>query len=246
MPPVIFDPRILYEDNHILVVAKPPGMPSQGGRSAVPDLVGWLKRDLALRHGKPGEAFLGLVHRLDQPVSGLMVFAKTSKAASRLSLAFRDRKVSKLYLAIVMGEPPADRGEFCDKLSRREVGGKVRLSDEADAYEARLGWQVLSRSGEGEEALLLVDLMTGRRHQIRVQLSGHGLPILGDRRYGLLDSRDQAVPTIALHACGLTFPHPVRPEIMSFRLAPAINPSFSAEDSLAFDAHFSAPGEQDL
>jgi 23S rRNA pseudouridine1911/1915/1917 synthase len=196
-----------------------------------------LKRDLEIRYRKPGKAYLGLVHRLDQPVSGLMVFAKTSKAASRLSRAFRTRQVQKLYLAIVRGQPEGDQGSMRDILSRKEIGGRVRrqISDQ-EGCEAVLNWRVLSRDQGRGEALLLIELITGRRHQIRAQMATHGLPLLGDRRYGLMDERDRIVPTIALHACGLSFPHPVSGETMTFRLAPDINPSFSEEDALAFEA----------
>ncbi|NLA96195.1 MAG: RNA pseudouridine synthase [Clostridiaceae bacterium] len=237
MPAPFETPQILYEDNHLLVAAKPPGIPSQSGRSSLPDMAGLLKRDLALRHEKPGNVFLGLVHRLDQPVSGLMVFAKTSKAASRLSQSFRTRQVQKLYLGIVRGIPDVDEGVMCDVLSRREIDGRVRRVKDHEGYVAELNWRLLSRDRGRGEALLLINLITGRRHQIRAQMAEHGLPLLGDRRYGLMDDRDQAVPTVALHACCLTFAHPVKKESLSFRLGPAINPSFSAKDAETFETY---------
>ncbi len=230
-------PSILYEDNHILLAIKPPGLPSQSGRSGRPDMLGLLERDLAQRAGKPGRAFLGLVHRLDQPTSGLMVFAKTSKAASRLSRAFRDRQVKKTYLAICRGLTQASEGHMQDRLSRQEVEGRVQVLEGQEGYEALLDWQLLRVDKEKEESLLLLDLITGRRHQIRVQLASRDLPLLGDRRYGLMDARDQGVPTLALHACGLSFPHPTLKKPLTFWLGPEINPSFSKEDQAAFD-HF--------
>ncbi len=235
---MIFEtPQILFEDNHLLVALKPPGLPAQSGRQSLPDMAGLLKRDLALRHGKPGQVFLALVHRLDQPVSGLMVFAKTSKAASRLSKAFRERQVEKDYLALVRGLPGGNEGSMSDCLSRKEIDGRVRLVADGEGYRADLKWKVLARDEGREEALLLIDLITGRRHQIRAQMAAHGLPLLGDRRYGLMDERDGQVPTIALHACGLSFPHPVREELMTFRSGPGINPSFSEENARVFEAY---------
>ena len=230
-------PSILYEDNHILLAVKPPGLPSQAGRSGRPDMLGLLERDLAQRAGKPGRAFLGLVHRLDQPTSGLMVFAKTSKAASRLSQAFRDRQVKKTYLAICRGLPQASQGHMQDRLSKQEVGGRVQVLEGQEGYEARLDWQLLNVDKEKEESLLLLDLITGRRHQIRVQLASRDLPLLGDRRYGLMDARDLGVPTLALHACGLQFPHPTLKKPLTFWLGPDINPSFSKGDREAFDGY---------
>ncbi len=236
--PVLFEtPQILYEDNHLLVAVKPPGIPSQSGPFSSPDMIGLLKRDLALRYQKTGNVFLGLVHRLDQPVSGLMVFARTSKAASRISQSFRTRQVQKLYLGIVREIPEDDEGVMCDVLSRKEIDGRIRRVRDHEGYEAELSWKLLSRDQGRGEALLLIDLVTGRRHQIRAQMAGHGLPLLGDRRYGLMDDRDQAVPTVALHACGLAFAHPVKKDFLSFRLGPAINPSFSAKDAETFETY---------
>lgn len=297
---------ILYEDNHVLVVLKPPGAPSQPDKSTAPDMLGLLKRHLAIRDQKKGEAWLGLVHRLDRPTSGLMVFAKTSKAASRMSKTFRGREVKKYYLARIRGIPDQEGGTLCDYLSAREIGGCVRLlatnsasdpmttsksilsdpsdvqlsekntrerlpdpsnknslpelvdeklaepSDELfspklngekrqlnDARMAELAWAVISSMNRHSvnESLLFVELLTGRRHQIRVQFAGRGFPILGDRRYGYNDKRDLSVPTLALHACGLIFPHPVRKTTMAFYADPSINPSFCQDDVDAFNLY---------
>ena len=297
---------ILYEDNHVLVVLKPPGAPSQPDKSTAPDMLGLLKRHLAIRDQKKGEAWLGLVHRLDRPTSGLMVFAKTSKAASRMSKTFRGREVKKYYLARIRGIPDQEGGTLCDYLSAREIDGCVRLlatnsasdpmttsksilsdpsdvqlsekntrerlpdpsnknslpelvdeklaepSDELfspklngekrqlnDARMAELTWAVISSMNRHSvnESLLFVELLTGRRHQIRVQFAGRGFPILGDRRYGYNDKRDLSVPTLALHACGLIFPHPVRKTTMAFYADPSINPSFCQDDVDAFNLY---------
>ncbi len=252
--------NILYEDNHVLVVLKPPGVPSQPDRSAAPDMLGLLKRHIAIRDRKKGDAWLGLVHRLDRPTSGLMVFAKTSKAASRMSESFRGRDVKKYYLAIVRGIPDQAGGTLRDYLSVRPIGGRVHLlatditSDpltisgkdrlslsnetiQKDGKTAALTWAAIDSSirHDASETLLFIELLTGRRHQIRVQLAERGLPILGDRRYGSNDERDLSVPTIALHACGIVFPHPVRRITLAFYADPSINPSFIQEDVDAFN-----------
>ncbi len=264
--------NILYEDNHVLIVLKPAGVPSQPDRSTAPDMLGLLKRYLITRDRKKGDAWLGLVHRLDRPTSGLMVFAKTSKAASRMSKSFRGRDVKKYYVAKVRGIPDQERGTFRDYLSSREIEGRVRLltsedtsdpmtsserkgSDTPtcislpevkgesrkleDARVAELTWSTIcsSNAHAADETLLFIELLTGRRHQIRVQLSGRGFPILGDRRYGYNDERDLVVPTLALHACGLVFPHPVQKRTLAFYADPSINPSFAEEDVEAFNVY---------
>ncbi len=235
-------PTLLYEDNHILVIVKPPGIATQAGRHSAPDLLELLKRDLAVRHKKPGEAFLGLVHRLDQPASGLMVFAKTSKAASRLSESFRQNRVQRSYLAIGRGLAAEDSGVLEDTLSKNTLDGRVRLVEEGEGSLASLSWQVLARKQTLAETLFLIELHTGRRHQIRVQMAAHGFPLLGDRRYGLMDKRDSSVPTVALHACRLAFPHPVKDQQMEFENGPAINPAFEAEDTKIFEAYLESSG----
>lgn len=230
-------PEILFEDNHLLVAVKPPGLPSQSGSFAGPDMLGLLKRDLAVRHHKPGEAYLGLVHRLDQPTSGLMVFAKTSKAASRLSEAFRTRAVKKFYLAVTREIPEGLQGVMADSITKKEVDGKVQIWPGPGGYPAELKWILLDKDQVKGEALLLIDLITGRKHQIRAQMEAHKIPLLGDRRYGRGDARDLEVPTVALHACGLSFPHPVRKEPLTFWLPPEINPSFPREAAPIFQAY---------
>ena len=221
---ILETPDILFEDNHLLVAVKPSGVMSQAGRSAAPDMLTLLKRHIKLRDYKPGEVFLGLVHRLDQPTSGLMVFAKTSKAAGRLSESFRGRDVEKLYLAVVRGIPERLEGSLIDYLSKKIVNGRVTRDDQGD--EAILQYQCLMQDKAKNESLLLINLVTGRRHQIRAQLSLRGMPVLGDRRYGKTDSRDREVPTLALHAAGLSFIHPVKKERLTFWQGPQINPSF--------------------
>jgi 23S rRNA pseudouridine1911/1915/1917 synthase len=196
--------RVLYEDNHLLGLAKPAGLLSQGGPAGVVALTDLID---AYRHeaeGKPGRAYVGLVHRLDRNVSGAMVVAKTSKAAARLSAAFRERPAAlvKLYLAWVEGVPAAPVGELVHRL-RREGGVTRPAADgDGDGREARLRYRVVGRGRRC--ARMEVRLHTGLPHQIRAQLALLGHPLRGDRKYGGGPWRRPA-----LHAVRLTVPHPV-------------------------------------
>ncbi|MEO0558427.1 MAG: RNA pseudouridine synthase [Bacteroidota bacterium] len=208
---------ILYLDNQLLVVDKPAGMLSQEDRTGDLDVVTWAKGEIKQRFGKPGNVFIGLVHRLDRPVSGVMVLARTSKAAGRLSDQFRRRAIDKRYLTVVEGGLAAE-GQAIDWLLKGEHGTVRRvLPNTPGAKEARLRWRQLA--ADSRHALVEVELMTGRAHQIRVQLAGLGAPIVGDLRYGasapLGDGRG-----IALHAVRLTLDHPTRKERMTWTSAP--------------------------
>ena len=208
--------RILYEDNHLLVVEKPANLPVQADASGDTDLLSLLKKYIRERYKKPGEAYLGLVHRLDRPVGGAMVFAKTSKAAARLSAQFRSHEAKKRYCAIVSGEPKA--GEtLTDWLIKDETtfSSRVVPAETAGAKEARLRYSLLGRASG--KALLDVELFTGRPHQIRVQLQNAGLPIEGDQRY---NPAAQAGTQICLWAYALTITHPTLKEQMTFFSAP--------------------------
>lgn len=208
--------NILYEDNHLLVVEKPVNLPVQADASGDPDLLGTLKAYVKERYNKPGEAYLGLVHRLDRPVGGVMVFARTSKAAARLSEQFRSHKAKKRYVAVVEGCPkPSD--SLCDFLVKDERTNTSRVvpAGTAGAKEARLQYRCLAR--EGGLALLDVSLDTGRPHQIRVQLAHAGLPILGDQRY---NKAAAAGTQIRLFAYALTLTHPTLGEPLRFFARP--------------------------
>ena len=191
--------EVLFEDNHVLCVSKPAGLLSQGGprgEASLPDLVAAYRREA---EGKAGRAFVGLVHRLDRNVSGALVLAKTTKAASRLAATFRGREgLVKSYLAWVGGVPEPRAGALVDRLAR--AGGMTHV--DAGGREARLGYVV---EGTGpDSARVRVDLETGVTHQIRAQFASAGHPLVGDAKYG---GRKGARP--ALHARRLAFPHPV-------------------------------------
>jgi 23S rRNA pseudouridine1911/1915/1917 synthase len=203
---------ILYQDNHCLALDKPAGMLSQGditGERSVVDVArDWIKEEFK----KPGNVYVGLVHRLDQVTSGVVLLARTSKGASRLSEQFRDGKVGKTYLAMVEGFPASDEGEWEDFLWKDEATNVVRTAepDEPGARRACLKYRVVER-GRATSTIELIP-GTGRGHQLRVQLSSRGLPILGDRKYGAskaLSARDGGL-RIALHAMELSFSHPTK------------------------------------
>jgi 23S rRNA pseudouridine1911/1915/1917 synthase len=204
------DPVLLFEDNHCLALNKPAGMPTQGDESGDLSLVDWAREDLRVRHRKPGNVFVGLVHRLDRPVWGVVLLGRTSKGASRLSEQFREGTVEKVYWAIVEGSPDADEGTWRDLLVKDDRENVVRVGE--GGKEAVLSFRVLDR--RRGRSLLEVRPVSGRSHQIRVQLSSRGLPILGDLKYGA-SSRVPAEDgghRVALHARSIRFRHPTRPE----------------------------------
>jgi 23S rRNA pseudouridine1911/1915/1917 synthase len=208
---------VLYEDNHCLAVNKPSGLLSQGDATGDPSLVSWARDYLKARYGKPGNVYVGLVHRLDRPTSGAVLLARTSKAASRLSDQFRSGKIKKTYWAIVEGQPEPPEGEWVDFLEKDRRLNQVRLIDEPtrEGQTARVHYRVV-QCGGGFSKLELRPA-TGRSHQLRVQLAGRGLPIVGDRKYGaatILEAED-GQRRIALHARELSFTHPTREEVIS-------------------------------
>jgi len=201
--------KILYEDNHLLVVEKPINVPVQGDASGDLDLLRMAKGYVKEKYQKAGEVFLGLVHRLDRPVGGVMVFARTSKAAARLTAQFKARQVKKRYVAIVDGDPPA-AAVLTDCLLKDERTNTTVVVPEG-GKQAELRFQTLARNGG--QSLLDIQPDTGRPHQIRVQLAHAGLPIHGDMRY-----HPQAKPgtQIRLWAYALTLSHPTQGEKMTF------------------------------
>lgn len=204
--------NVLYEDNHLLALNKPPGIPTQGAEAGKPSLLTLAKAYIKDKHAKPGNVFLGVVSRLDAAVSGAVVFARTSKAAARLSEQFRQRTVHKVYWAVTVGAPAPS--EVCtDWLVKDEARQRMRVCGEgtADARLARLTYRRLQRLSGGW--LLEVTLETGRKHQIRAQLAARGLAILGDRKYG---SVRPFAAGIALHSRSLQLVHPTKGDPMTF------------------------------
>ena len=205
--------QVLFEDNHLLVVNKPAGIATMGTAAGTTSMVTLAKAYLKQQYKKPGNVYLGVVSRLDSLVSGVLVFARTSKAAARLSEQFRERETQKIYWAVVEGVPQPKSGELVHWLSKDESQQRmvVRSKKSADAQEARLKYQTLRKFTRG--TLLEVELQTGRKHQIRVQLAATGHPILGDRKYG---SQEPFPAGIALHARSLTIEHPTLKQPLTF------------------------------
>ena len=203
---------VLFEDNHLIVAIKPAGVLSQSDGSNAPDMLTILKAYIKEKYQKPGEVYLGLVHRLDRPVSGVMVFARTSKAASRLSEQIRSRKVEKLYRCVVNGVLEGE-GRLENYISKDESTNTVTVSDtEKPGYKASyLDYKAL----DSKDGLTLVEvkLGTGRSHQIRAQMAHSGFPLIGDQKYG---KKDERTKDIALEAYKLSFEHPVKREFITF------------------------------
>ncbi len=194
--------QILHCDNHLLVVYKPGGLPVQADVTADPDLLTLAKAWIAQEFHKPGAVWLGLVHRLDRPARGVVVLARTSKAAARLSLQFRERTTEKTYRVVVHGQPEPPSGELTHWLESDDRGSRVVAP--GHGKEARLAYRTLST--QGDKTLLEIDLHSGRKHQIRVQMAAIGCPVLGDLRYGApLPLPDR---NIALLAYRLVLQHP--------------------------------------
>lgn len=202
--------RILYEDNHLIAVDKPAGLLVQGDDTRDPTLLDAVKAYLKRAYDKPGNVYLGLVHRLDRPVSGVIVLARTSKAASRVAGQFRDGAPDKRYLAVVegrLGETDAELVAYLAAKGDDHGVTRASLQSFAGAREARLRYRVIGAGGD--RSLVEVELLTGRRHQIRAQFALAGCPIWGDRKYG---SAHDLGRRIALHAQRLTVAHPITGE----------------------------------
>jgi 23S rRNA pseudouridine1911/1915/1917 synthase len=198
--------QVLYEDNHLIAVYKPAGVLVQSDKTGDATLMDEVKLYLKTKYQKTGNVFLGLIHRLDRPVSGVILFAKTSKGASRLSEQFREHTVEKIYHAWVVGKPKQDKGELVHYILKNEKNNKVEIFDkpQAGAQRAELDYEVVEK--KPGMSLLKVTLGTGRSHQIRSQLARIGCPIVGDIKYGG-NNRSASDPhhSIALAATSLTF-----------------------------------------
>lgn len=205
--------EVLYQDNHLLVINKPALLATMGVAEGTPSVVTEAKRYLKQKYQKPGNVYVGVVSRLDTMVSGVLVLARTSKAAARLSEQFRESKPEKTYWAAVERTPPSAQGELIHWVHKDEKLHRMTIAKPhaAGAQKARLSYRV--RQTTGKATLLEVALETGRKHQIRLQLATLGSPILGDRKYG---SRQPFPHGIALHARSLAIDHPTTRERMTF------------------------------
>ncbi len=212
---------ILYEDNHILVAIKPQNIPSQADQSKDVDMLSLVKQYIKEKYNKEGNVYVGLVHRLDRPTGGIMLFAKTSKAASRLSDEFKNNKISKTYYAVTNSIPKDKQGVLEHYLKKDEKNNIVKVvpRGESGAKEAKLYYEVLQTNENN--ALVEVKLLTGRSHQIRVQFSAIGCSLVGDNKYGKVVS--QTSNNLALWAGRLEFIHPVTKEKMVFACPPMLD-----------------------
>ena len=210
--------NILYEDNQIIVVEKEPNIPSQQDKTEDLDMLTQVKNYVKEKYNKPGEVYIGLVHRLDRPVGGVMVFARTSKAASRLSEQVRNKTFKKKYLAVVDGKIDEAKGILEDYLYKDERNNisKVVDKNKKNAKYARLDYEVLDYDEKRDLSLVKINLHTGRHHQIRVQFSHFNHSLYGDQKYGKRGKQKQ----IRLWAYELEIEHPVKKEKMIFKSLP--------------------------
>lgn len=210
--------NIVYEDNHLLVVVKPNNIPVMADSSKDLDLLSMLKNYLVKKYDKPGEAFLGLVHRLDRPTGGIMVFAKTSKCAKRLQEQIQNGDMEKSYLAVLDGVPKEPAGKLVNYLKKNEKTNEVRVVPSATvgAKRAELDYKVLEE--KDGISLARVKLITGRGHQIRVQMAHIGCPLVGDMKYNPNAVKNKSY--LGLWAYELKLNHPITNETMTFRVYP--------------------------
>ena len=205
------DLKILYEDNSIIVVVKPKGILSQSDITNEKDMLTILKEYIKEKYQKPGNVYLGLVHRLDKPVGGVMVFARNSKSASRLSEQIRKGQMQKYYYAVIHGIMVKKEGILIDKIEK--IDNKRVLLNTKNGKEAKLEYRVLNE--KDNLSLIDIHLLTGRYHQIRLQFSSRGYPLYGDELYG-----SKVKDNIALFAYRLSFYHPITHELMTFEIEP--------------------------
>ena len=210
--------NVLYEDNHVIVVEKPVNIPSQGDKTGDVDMLSIVKHYLKEKYQKPGEVYLGLIHRLDRPVGGVMVFAKTSKAAARLSEQVRTKQFEKQYLVVVDGKMQQEKGILEDYLLKNERNNisKVVKEGTKNAKLASLDYEVLKYAEDIQLSVVKVNLHTGRHHQIRVQFASRGHSLYADQKYGTRGRGKQ----IALWAYKLSFYHPISKQKLTFQVLP--------------------------
>jgi 23S rRNA pseudouridine1911/1915/1917 synthase len=210
--------KVIYEDNQVIVVEKEPNIPSQQDKTGDIDMLTLVKNYIKEKYNKPGEVYIGLVHRLDRPVGGVMVFARTSKSASRLSEQVRNKTLQKTYIAVVDGRIEEKSGVLEDYLYKDERNNmsKVVNKDKKNAKLAKLEYEVIDYDAKRDLTTVKIKLHTGRHHQIRVQFANFGHSLFGDQKYGTRGRGKQ----IRLWAYELQFEHPVKKEMMCFRSIP--------------------------
>ena len=208
--------NVLYEDNHLLVLVKPAGIPTMGVEAGRPSFLEEAKKYIKKKYNKPGNVYLGVVSRLDTPTSGVMVFARTSKGAERINAQFRERTVNKIYWALAQGNPNEDEGNWEDYMVHDERHRKVNpvCADDPEAIACRLHYTRLKQSDDF--FLAEIKLETGRKHQIRFQFSQRGYPLIGDYKYGSRIKFAGSDDGIALHCKSMSFLHPTTKELLTF------------------------------
>ena len=210
--------KVLYEDNQIIVVEKEPNVPSQQDKTGDIDMLTLVKKYIKEKYNKPGDVYIGLVHRLDRPVGGVMVFARTSKSAARLSEQVRNKTLQKVYIAVVDGKIENKTGVLEDYLYKDERNNisKVVNKEKKNAKLAKLEYEVINYDEKRDLTTVKIKLYTGRHHQIRVQFANFGHSLFGDQKYGVRGRGKQ----IRLWAYELSFEHPVKKEKMTFTSKP--------------------------
>lgn len=236
--------QILYEDNHIISVVKPSGVLSQDDGSGAADMVNLLKQDIKERYQKPGNVFVGLVHRLDRNVGGTMVFAKTSKGASRLSQELRDKRFYKAYFALAAGTTPDTEKVLINYLYKDEKNNIVRQDKEKGKKSILRVIKLAEINENGGKTLFLALPITGRAHQIRAQLSMAGMPLLGDKKYGkgIADSGRQE--DMGLWSCHVAVKHPVKDETVHFTSVPENKGVWKAFPRDVYESGAAIPSER--
>ena len=207
--------NVIYEDNHIVVVVKPQNIPSQADQSGDIDMLSLVKAYIKEKYNKPGEVYIGLVHRLDRPTGGIMVFARTSKSANRLSEQIKKGEFVKTYYCVTEGIPKELDGHIVNYLKKVDNIVKIVPMSETGAKRAETIYNVLQTNGKN--ALIKVNILTGRSHQIRVQMANLNAPIYGDGKYGKVN---KLTNHLALWAGELSFKHPTKDETLYFKVYP--------------------------
>jgi 23S rRNA pseudouridine1911/1915/1917 synthase len=222
---------ILYEDNHLIAVKKLPGEIVQADKTGDETLADKVKEYIKLKYNKPGDVFLGIIHRIDRPVGGVVVFARTSKALIRMNKQFQDKLIEKTYWAVVDERPPFEKGELINWMKKNQQKNKSRAYDQEvkESKKAELSYELIGRSRN--YYYLQINPKTGRHHQIRVQLSNAGCCIKGDVKYGA--NRTNKDGSIHLFARSVTFNHPIKKESMTITANPPIDPLWNEFINLA-------------